>query len=90
MLLFIIKVILGDRTVEPIFNSLGPMQSKPVDLVPSIDERKEVTNVQLIRGISKETSSVSFELMKLLSFSKCEGFSGCFKLEAIFIKNSLK
>ena len=66
------------------------MQSKPVDLVPSIDERKKVTNVQLIRGISKETSSVSFELMKLLSFSKCEGFSGCFKLEAIFIKNSLK
>ena len=66
------------------------MQSKPVDLVPSINERKEVTNVQLIRGISKETSSVTFELMKLLSFSKCEGFHGCFRLEAIFIKNSLK
>ena len=86
----IIKVILGDRTIEPIFNSLGPIQSKPVDLVTSIDERKEVTNVQLIRGISKETSSVTYEFMKLLSFSKCEGFSGCFRLEAIFIKNSLK
>ena len=88
MLLLIIKVILGDRIVEPIFNILGPMQSKPVDLVAYIDERKKVTNVQLIRGISKETPSVTFELMKMLSFSKC--FSGCFRLEAIFIKNSLK
>ena len=70
MLLLIIKVILGDKTVNPIFNSLGPMQSKPVDLVPSIDEIKYVTNVQLIRGISKETSSVTFELMKLLTFFK--------------------
>ena len=44
------------------------MQSKPVNLVPSIDERKDVINAQLIRGISKETSSFTFELMKLLSF----------------------
>ena len=70
MLLLIIKVILGDRTVEPIFNSLEPMQSKPVDLVPSIDEGKEVTNAQTIRGMSKETSSVTFEITKLLSFFK--------------------
>ena len=44
------------------------MQHKSVDLVPSIDARKEVTNVQLIRGISNETTSVTFELMKLFSF----------------------
>ena len=70
MFVSIIKVIVGYRTVEPIFNSLGPMQSRPVDLVPSIDERKEVSNAQLIRGISKETSSATFKLMKLLSFFK--------------------
>ena len=58
------------------------MQSKPVDLVPSIDERKEVLNVELIRGISKETSSVTFELMIFFKFFKCEGLSGCFRLEA--------
>ena len=40
------KVILGDRTLGVIFNSLGRMQSKPVDLVPSIDNRKEVTYEQ--------------------------------------------
>ena len=47
MLLFITKVKLGDRNVELIFNIVGHMQPKPVDLVPSIDERKEVTDVQL-------------------------------------------
>ena len=75
MLLLTVKCILGDRTVEPIFINLGPMQSKPVDLVPSIDERKEVTNVQLIRGISSH-----FRINKIDKFFlKCEGFSGCFR-----------
>ena len=65
ILLLIIKVIPSDRTLEPIFNNLASMQSNPVDLVPPTDERKVVTNVQLIRGISKGTSSVFFELMLL-------------------------
>ena len=40
--------------------------------------------------VYKKTSSVIFELKKLFSFSKFEGFSGCFRLEAIFTKNSFK
>ena len=39
------------------------MQSQPVDLVPFIDERKEVTNEQFIRGISKETSPGTLEFI---------------------------
>ena len=58
--LLFIEIILDDKILWPIFNSLCPMQSKPIDLVPSNDERKEDTNVELIRGISKETS-VTFE-----------------------------
>ena len=58
-----INVSLGDRAPGAIFNNLGPMQSKPVDLVPSIDERKEVTNEQFIRGISTKHHQAFFELI---------------------------
>ena len=54
------------------------MQSKPVDSVLSIDERKSVTNEQLVRGISKEKTSVTFEFMKLCSCLHFEALSGCF------------
>ena len=51
------------------FNSLGPVQYKYVYFVPSIGERKEVTHEQLSRGISKETSLVTFELIKIVQFT---------------------
>ena len=90
MLLLIIKVILADITFRAILNSLGSMQFKHVDVFPSIHEKKEISNEQMIRGISSETSSVTFELMKVFSFSNFENFSGCLSFDATFIKSSLK
>ena len=68
MFLLIIKVILGNITLGQILNSLGPIQFMSVDLEPSIDERKDAINEQLIMGISKETSSVTLELLIFFSF----------------------
>ena len=56
--------MLGDRILGAILNSLGAMPSKPVDLVPSSDRRKLLTNEQFILGISKETTS--FEILELI------------------------
>ena len=39
VILLMINIILGDRIFGASFNSRGPMQSKPVDLVPSSDKR---------------------------------------------------
>ena len=80
----------GDKMLGAIFRRLGPIQSRPVDFVVSGDDKYEETNEQLIKGILKETSSVTLQLIKLVSFSKLEGFSGCFKLAATFTKSSLK
>ena len=43
-----------------------------VDFVASNDDKYEETNGQFIKGILKETSSVTLELMKLFRFSKLE------------------
>ena len=68
--MLIIKIILGDRTFGAFLNSLGSMQFKHVDVFLSIDKKKKISNEQMIRGISSKTSSVTFELMKVFSFSK--------------------
>ena len=60
MLLFIIKVILGDRTLGSIFNSLGPMPPMPVGLVPSIEEKKYVTNVLLDFSLTVKAVTLIF------------------------------
>ena len=49
MLLMIIYVLLADRTLGLFLTAcVLIMQSKHVDLVPSIDERIEVTNIQFL------------------------------------------
>ena len=43
MPLFIISVIPGDKMSSAIFRSLGPIQSRPIDIVASNDDKYEET-----------------------------------------------
>ena len=59
MLLFIINVMPGDTMSGASFRSLGPIQSMPFDFVASNDDKYESTKEYFIKGILKETSSLT-------------------------------
>ena len=54
------SIILGDRTLGSFFNNPGPMQPMPVDSVPSIEERKYVTNVLLDFSLTVKAATLIF------------------------------